>query len=315
MHRIEDLLAIQAGVVARSQVLDRGVSVPTIKRWLRRKELAVVHPGVYVAHTGPLTWHQRAWAGVLHAAPAVLAGPSALRAADGPGRAGSEEELIHVAVDRSRRVVAPAGVKVVRTFDLQGRALWNTSPPRLRYEEAALDAAIDAVDDFAMVAALARAVQRRRTTAARMSSALAGRQRAPNRALAEAVLDDIAHGTCSVLEHAYLLRVERAHALPTAQRQLLGLSTQGVVYRDTVYGDLIVELDGRLFHDSATQRDSDFERDLDAALDGQQTIRLSWGQVVGRPCSTASKVSRLLVARGWAPAQPCGPGCAVQDPA
>ena len=45
----------------------------------------MVHPGVYVNHTGELTWLQRAWAAVLFAWPAALSHDSALRAADGPG--------------------------------------------------------------------------------------------------------------------------------------------------------------------------------------------------------------------------------------
>jgi hypothetical protein len=114
-----------------------------------------------------------------------------------------------------------------------------------------------------------------------------------------------------VLEHGYLTRVERAHGMLAAERQQRGTCSLGVVYRDAAYGELIVELDGRLFHDTVAQRDADVERDLDAALDGRQTVRLSWGQVLGRPCSTADKVSRLLVARGWPAARPCGPGCAV----
>ncbi|MET1059435.1 MAG: hypothetical protein ABWX84_07545 [Nocardioides sp.] len=80
------------------------------------------------------------------------------------------------------------------------------------------------------------------------------------------VLRDVAEGTCSVLEHGYLHLVERAHGLPSAQRQLHATGSVGVVYRDADYGLLVVELDGRLFHDSTEQRDRDFERDLDCAL-------------------------------------------------
>ena len=84
-----------------------------------------------------------------------------------------------------------------------------------------------------------------------------------------------------------------------------------MVYRDHEYDDgLVVELDGRLFHDSAGQRDRDLERDLDAALDGLETLRLGWAQVTDRSCATAGKVARLLVRRGWT-GRPrrCGPAC------
>ena len=72
---------------------------------------------------------------------------------------------------------------------------------------------------------------------------------------------------------------------------------------------------GASWHDTAEQRDKDFERDLDAAVAGKGTVRLTWGQVYDRPCSTAAKLSRLLALDGWSPAGPCGPGCAVADAA
>jgi predicted methyltransferase len=50
-------------------------------------------------------------------------------------------------------------------------------------------------------------------------------------------------------------------------------------YRDVVYAEFeqVVELDGRLFHDSADARDADLDRDLDAAVERLGTVRLGWG--------------------------------------
>lgn len=74
-----------------------------------------------------------------------------------------------------------------------------------------------------------------------------------------------------------------------------------MVFRDTEHTNgLIIELDGRLFHDTATQRDIDLERDLDAAVAGKDTVRLGWGQVFDRTCETTSKVAALHRLRGWA---------------
>jgi hypothetical protein len=124
------------------------------------------------------------------------------------------------------------------------------------------------------------------------------------------VLSDIADGTCSVLEHEYLSKVERPHRLPRGSRQRRAGTSTGVVYRDVAYDALLIELDGRLFHDTASQRDRDFERDLDAAVGGHQSLRLSWGQVHARPCSTAAKVAAVLAHRGWAGSvAACGPRC------
>ena len=307
--------SLQAGVVSRRQALKAGLDPHDVRRLLRRREWAILHPGVYVTHTGPPTWLQRAWAGVLLAWPAALCHDSAMRAGDGPGaRDRLSEELIHVGVDRQRASrVVPPGVRLHHLTRFRERVLWNLGPPRLRYEDAALDVAAAATTDFAAIAALAKACQSRRTTAQRLLDTLAERPRIPRRLWLEGTPDDVTAGTCSALEHGCLNRVERRHSLPRADRQVRAAASVGVVYRDAEYGRrFIVELGGRLFHDSATQRDADFERDLDAAVDGKSTLRLSWGQVLDRPCSTASKVVRVLQAHGIVcHARARGPDCAV----
>jgi hypothetical protein len=251
----------------------------------------------------------------LWAWPAALAHQSALRAVEGPGHRDRQEDTIHVVVDHRRTVVAPAGVRVHRRRDVTSRSLWNTCPPRLRYEDAALDVALDARDDLAALGVLAAALQGRRTTARRLQDTLRTRSRVSRRDWFVAVLRDLAEGSCSVLEHEYLVRVERPHGLPLGTRQRRARATVGVVYRDVEYAvPLVVELDGRLFHNSAGQRDRDFERDLDAAVDALQTVRLSWGQVHARGCATAAKLALVLQGRGWTGSPvSCGPGCPVTE--
>ncbi|WP_308191951.1 hypothetical protein [Gordonia liuliyuniae] len=78
---------------------------------------------------------------------------------------------------------------------------------------------------------------------------------------------------------------------------------------------LVVELDGRAFHDSVADRDRDMERDLDAAIEsGLETKRLGWGQSFVRPCVTAVKMGKIFARHGWAGAPtPCSsPDCAVR---
>lgn len=299
---INDVLGRQSGVVTRRQALDAGFRQHQIRRCLRRNEWARVHPGVYVNHTGPLTWLQRAWAAVLYAAPSVLCLESAMLI-DGP--------LIHVAVSRDRgTLVEPEGVRIHHIDHLDERALWNVGPPRLRYEEAALDIA-SRLTGFDAIRVLADACQSRRTTAHRLLRALDARQRIRRRHWLRAILADIAEGTCSVLEQSYLDRVERAHGLPPATRQARSTSSVGVCYRDNEYDRrLIVELDGRLFHDSASARSKDVERDLDAAVDGRSTVRLTYYQVFDHPCRTAGKIAHIMRQHGiTVDGHPCGPGC------
>lgn len=310
---MQHLLDDQAGVISRRQLAAEGLRDHDIRRMIRRRELVTFHPGVFINHTGAPTWIQRAWAGVLYAWPAALSGESAVRAADGPGRKLSRDNEIHLAVAHERKVVGRPGLTIERRRSFEGSALWNLGPPRIRYDEAAIDVAVAAKTDIDAIAALASACGGRRTTAARLATSVAARPRMARRAWIEAVLRDVAAGTCSVLEHGYLTRVERAHGLPSARRQLRALTVSGTVYRDVELTDrLVVELDGRLFHDSTAARDRDMERDLDASLDGSTTVRLGWGQVFDRPCTTAAKVGQLLVLDGWTGrVHPCGPACSI----
>jgi hypothetical protein len=302
----------QDGVISRRQVLQAGEKPHDIERRLRRREWALVHEGVYVDHTGELTWLQRAWAAVLFSSPAALSHASAVRAVDGAGKKHHDDSVIHVAVSRGRHRTAPEGVRLHQMSGFSARVQWNTGPPRVRYEHAVLDLAAEARTDHAAIAVLADACGGRRTTAARLVKALDGRPRLARRGLLGDVLTDVAAGTCSVLEHGYLTMVERPHGLPEGRRQASHRHRGKQVYRDVDYEELgqLVELDGRLFHDSATSRDLDMSRDLEAAADGSETLRISYGMVFDRPCTTAAQVGRVLQRRGWTGAPTSCPRCA-----
>jgi hypothetical protein len=313
--RLAELLSRQSGVVARRQLLRAGGTPADIERKLRRRELVRMLPGVFIDHTGEATWLQRAWAGVLFYDRAALAHGSALRAAGGTGWRGYDDAAaIHLAVDQNRNVKAIDGYRLHRLAHLEDKVRWNTSPPRMKVEEAALDVAAARPTEFGAIEVLADVCQQRRTTAARMLTALEGRSRLRRRRWLSDVLRDIDAGTCSVLEHGYLDRVERRHGLPAPRRQTSARGGRGLIYRDVDHDEfgLYIELDGRLFHDTAGQRDRDLDRDLDAAVDGRRTLRLGWGQVFDRSCRTAGRVGRLLQRGGWdGTPRACGPECTI----
>lgn len=130
------------------------------------------------------------------------------------------------------------------------------------------------------------------------------------------MLCDVGDGALCVLEHAYLTRVERAHRLPRGRRQKPDPGEGGSVYRDVEYEEfaLVVELDGRLWHQGFRRRNKDMERDLGATLLGRQSIRVGWAQSVETPCRTAGKIGQLLQLRGWAGhSQPCCPKCPIRS--
>ncbi|QCC76343.1 hypothetical protein E2C04_02390 [Nocardioides daphniae] len=88
-----ELLALagpQDGVVSRAQLVAAGLGDHVVRRLVRRRLLAPVHRGVFVDHTGTLTWRQAAWAAVLLTAPSALDGcpRCAPRACGRPARTG-----------------------------------------------------------------------------------------------------------------------------------------------------------------------------------------------------------------------------------
>ena len=252
--------------------------------------------------------------GVLVGEPAALAGPSAIRAVSGPGTRYHDTSPIEVAVDLGRHLPRYSGYRFVRMAHLAERVNWAGSPPRVRFEHAVLDVAGRARNDLALVAVLADACQSRCTTAERLLEALEERSRISRRRFIVGVLADVAAGTCSVLEHGYLTRIERPHGLPRGRRQASERHDTGTLYRDVDYPAYgrIVELDGRLFHSSPRQRDQDLDRDLEAACADRQTVRLGWGQVFDRPCLTTVRIGRFLHSGGWSGAPtPCGSSCPV----
>lgn len=274
-HAIEGLRADQQGAISRRQLENLGAVKADVDRMIRRREVVRLLPGVYLDHTGEPSWVQRSWAGVLFCWPAALSHESAVRAAAGPGwRRHCDAGPIHVAVVDARKRLSPPGYVVHRMRDLTGRVQVNPGPPRVRLEDAVLDMVGDAHTEFDVVGILADICQSRRTTARRILDRLDSRSRIRGRDWIAAVLGDIADGTCSVLEFRYLSAVERPHGLPRARRQSSEPDEVVRCYRDVEYEahGLIVELDGRLFHDSAGQRDLDFDRDLDAAVGGRDSI-------------------------------------------
>jgi hypothetical protein len=309
---LEHLLTwVQSGVVSRRQLVDLNAAPHDIRRMLRRGELYPVHRGVYVNHNGPLTWDQRAWAAVLAHWPAALARQSALPnpPEDGP---------IHIAIDRKRTVQAMPGVIAHRTPDLAGRVQWVRSPPRVSVEHAAIDVAATKTDLLARFRVFADAVQTRLTTAAAIAEVLEQRHAIPDRQLLLELLDDLACGACSVLEREYLL-LERRHGLPSSEpdgthRQLPAQVGGKSAYRDVHYRPygVMVELDGRPFHDTSLARDQDAGRDLEAQVEDEATTaRLTYGLVFRHGCRTVRQVATLLERGGWTGTfKPC-PECDV----
>lgn len=293
----------QNGVVSRRQLIELEATDSDIQRLVRRRALIRVHRGVYINHTGQLTWEQRAWAAVLALEPAALSHGSAM-----PG--GPRTGPIHVAIEEDRVAPIRVGVVTHRMTDLATRVNWNAGPPSVWPAHATLDVASAADGEAAVFAVLASALHTRQVWPESLESALADRKRVPQRALLKALIHDLATGQHSVLERGFA-RLLDTHQLPQPSRQVRSAMSAGIAYRDAVFSayNLVVELDGRAFHDTATARDRDATRDLEAATANLQTIRLTYGQVFRDGCATAGRLSSVLNRRGWSGAYSRCPTC------
>ncbi|MGY0389106.1 hypothetical protein ACWZJV_19230 [Nocardioides sp. WG-D5] len=226
---------MQDGVLTHAQLVAAGLTRADLARMQRRKELRRVHPRVYVDHTGPLNWHQRAWAAVLYAAPAYLYGPSAEPPrTEQLARPGFVPDPIHVAIDQSRRVNAQPGIVIHRITNLESHAYGGT-PPRLRLEDNALAVAHEARSEIDAVASLADVVGRSYANPDSLRAALGRFPSLRRRAWIATIIDDLESGTHSVLEHGYLAKVERAHGLPQSDRQVPRTTPSGSQFRDVEY--------------------------------------------------------------------------------
>ncbi|RZT13388.1 putative AbiEi antitoxin of type IV toxin-antitoxin system [Kribbella sp. VKM Ac-2569] len=309
-REFEEVLRRQLGAFSRAQANASGMSDRSLAARSRAGRIQRLYRGAYVHFSGPVPWETRLWAAWLAYGPeAALAGETALRQY-GIDRA--QSEVIQLEIPHRRRLRGEAGVVITRTRDFADRVLGSREPPMVRLEVAVLTVASRRSRPDDAAALVLDVCRQRRTTPQRLLAELARMQQLPRHGLLVQVLRDAADGVQSFLELFYLRKVERAHGLPAARRQVRVAGEDGVVYRDTEYDyDLIVELDGRTGHEDARSRWRDMTRDNTALMAAKATLRFGY-QIVSDPCGAAVQVATVLRARGW-PGLPtaCGPECPI----
>jgi hypothetical protein len=314
-----ELLDLQHGVIARWQAASAGLPESAIDARLRRRRWQSLYRGSYAAFTGEPPRISLLWAAALRAGPGAAL--SYQTAAEIYGLTTRPGRLIHVSVPPGRQLAVSAqerhpaapAVRIHRSVQLTQTRHPLLSPPRTRIEETALDLAQQAADLDEAIFWLAAACGSRLTTAAKLRAALEARQRMPWRTELTAALADVSDGVQSPLEFRYVRDVERRHGLPKATRQVQRLSGGRRQFLDNLYERylLVVELDGRAAH-PVEGRWANIGRDNVSVVSGIFTLRYSWGDVTGRPCSVATEVATVLRSRGWTGApSPCTPQCAV----
>jgi hypothetical protein len=302
------LVEHQDGVVSHAQLMDVGIGRGWVGQRLRSHDWRLLHPGVYVTHTGPVGFRARVWAGLLHAGTQSVG--SHRTAGFLQGLVDSEPDVVEVCVPFGHGTTVRPGLRVRRRRRLDELRRSGGSIPITSIEHTVLDLTDLARDPDAVVGWLTRACQRRLTTPQRLAEAASGRARLRHRRLLGDVLDDVRDGVASPLEHRYARYVERAHGLPSGERNARQVVVGVNRYSDVHYRRwrTRVELEGLAYH-PADGSHRDQARDNAAVLSGDAVLRYGWRAVIAA-CCTASQVAAVLRRQGWdGELRACSPTC------
>jgi hypothetical protein len=285
---LRSLASAQGGVLHNTQLRELGITKREQQRLNAGGILHPFEPGVHSLLAQP-TWLGRAWAGLFLGGKSAVLGLEA--AAHLHGFLSDEPAEIAVFIDPTVCRVPRTGYRFIRA-PRTGRG----DPCRTRVEDTVLDLCEQAAEDD-VIALLANVVSSHDTTPKRLLSSLGRRPQFKHRRLLKDALGEVSTGVHSVMEHRYVVRVERPHGLPPAFRQAHVLSAHRTDdwYRE--YG-LIVELDSKLHHVGAAAFE-DMARDNEHALAGATTLRFGWIDVTDGACMAARLVGRALAQRGW----------------
>lgn len=293
-----ELASRQGGAIGRRQVLDLGASASAIDRRLRSGRLLVELPGVYVVAGTPDTVVRRRWCALLAVGPsAVLSfetsarlhglstvprtGPTVLTVPHSGWRR-LDGIVVHQISD-----VDPADVMTIdgmpvtslRRTIVDLAAIWRRGRMRIVVEDAV---AANRITD-AEIGECLQSVARR------------GKPGVRNLA---AVLDDRGPGKAppaSQLERDFFALVRRSALTEPARQHPLPRDDGVRNLADAAWPEvkLIVEVDGRRWHQRLADMKRDRDRDLKAAAAGWQVVRLLHEHVVGAPDETIRELLEI----------------------
>lgn len=297
------LMDVQSGIVDRGQALALGFSRRQIEHRLHSGDWQRVHPGVYATFTGPVSRQAQLWAAVRWAGEGAMV--SHETAAEVHGIIDKPRgSAIHVTVPLRRRPGRKGpirGVVIHRSDQTKQQFLGPFNLPRTRVEDTVLDLVAASSTFDQAYSWITRAVSRKHVSVSLLREALASRTRIRWRSWLDDAFHDADDGVDSSLERRYIRNVERAHGLPTSQRQARRQFGDRAHYRDNWYPEyrVVVEIDGPAYHQNERVR-HDKERDnLNLAVDDVRTYRFGPVDVTERACATAAMVAATLRRNGW----------------
>jgi very-short-patch-repair endonuclease len=276
------LAARQHGMVTRVQLLGLGLSAREIDYRVRTGRLWRVHHGVYCVGRPPVTPHERAIA-------AVLACGRGAALSHRPGGALWE---IGLRWPSTMEVTAPSkrsrpGIKIHRSPLGRRDVTRHYGIPVTTLARTLLDLA-EVLDTPSLTRAVNEARLRRKATLNDLAELL---NRSPGRATKRLrpFVERPSGPTRSEFEDAFLAFVHR-HGLPTPEtNQIVAGYEVDVLWREH---KLIVELDGRPYHENAFEQDR--ERDATLLNAGFPVLRITWHRLNHQEQSEADRLHSLL---------------------
>lgn len=292
----------QDGAISRRRLLDAGVSSAGVDRMLASGRLAVVLPGTYIIAGSPDTVRRRRWVALLAVGPpAVLSFETGARIQRLSGVGDRGPTVLTVPHSGWQRL---PGITVHQISDLADAhvemidGMPVTSIPRTVVDLAAIwrrGRVKLMVEDV---------VAAHRTSDAKIGACLqsVARRGKPGVRLLAGVLDERGPGKAppaSELERSFFELVAGSE-LPEPHRQYRFPRDDGVRHlSDSAWPDvqLIVEVDGRRWHQRLADMKRDADRDLKAAAAGWQVVRLLHEHVVGAPDETLRDLHAVYQSR------------------
>lgn len=295
MH-LDELLALQDGVLTRAQALAR-LSEGAVRHRLRSGgRWLLLLPGVYLASTGVPTRRQQLRAALLYAGEqAVLASGTALEAYGLPPA--RPDSRVHVLVPHDRRPAQHRLVVVRRTTRNTGHVV-RAGLPVCPLPRAVVDACRRLRAERDVRALVAAAVQQRLLTVAGLTAELAAGESAGS-ALVRRVLEEVADGIRSAPEGELRALLARSTTLPPALwncrlRHLGGwLADPDAYFPDA---GLVVESDSHAWHLSPQDWEATLARHSRMEATGLHVLHVSPQRQRRAPAAVLAEIEAAYLA-------------------
>lgn len=292
---VASIAAEQHGQVSTRQLLACGLESKGITRRVRAGRLHRVHRGVYAVGHPALTLHARFSAAVL--ACGVDCALSHVSAAALWGFLAWEDRAPEVTVvGSSTRAIAGVRIHRARTFDerdvLRRHAIRVTSPARTL-----LDLAV-VLRPHALRTAARRAQAEKRVNVRQLAEILARGNGHHGVGALRAIVADGPAPTRSELEDILLDLLDGANIERPELNAPLIVDRRRIV-PDCLWRDrrLVIEADGRIWHDDPLTRRNDADKQAMLEAHGYRVMRVTWRQIAEQPQQTLARVSRALGAQ------------------